>query len=153
MFSAACVRYEMEFLPTLMLLAVIGIFSLERALANRPALRRVVRLGYGLLLTFSVASNLFAGVTINADTHAKLGYAFLQTGRVDEATAHLRKALEIRPSLPSPHNYLGWILLQKGDVDRAINEFQEAVRLKPDDAEARNNRAIVLGVKEASAKP
>jgi hypothetical protein len=48
-------RYEVDFLPALLLLGVVGILGLERALADRPGWRRAARWGYGLLLAFSVA--------------------------------------------------------------------------------------------------
>jgi hypothetical protein len=54
-FSHAAMRYEVDFLPSLLLLAVVGILGLERALAGRLAVRRAARCGWGLLLGFSVA--------------------------------------------------------------------------------------------------
>ena len=70
LFFVACTRYEVEFLPTLVLLAVVGILSLERALAptsesgqaDHPVWRRAVRWGWSLLLGFSVAFNLLVSV-------------------------------------------------------------------------------------------
>jgi len=58
LFCSAISRYEVDFLPSLMLLAVIGILSLERALVDRPVWRLTARLGWGLLLAFSVSFNL-----------------------------------------------------------------------------------------------
>ncbi len=58
----AALRYEVDFLPALLLLAVVGILSLERVLSDRPVWRRSVRWGYGLLLAFSVAFNLLASL-------------------------------------------------------------------------------------------
>lgn len=150
LFFSACARYELEFLPALMLLAVIGVFSLERELENRPLLRRFVRLGYGTLLIFSIAFNLFASAFLAADNHAKTGYAFLQVGRVEEATSQFQKALNIKPSIAEAHNYLGWIYFQKSQFDDAIHEYAEALRLKPDYADARNNLSIALAMKNLS---
>ncbi|MGD1021105.1 MAG: hypothetical protein ABSA12_17510, partial [Verrucomicrobiia bacterium] len=47
LFFVACNRYEVEFLPTLVLLAVVGILGLERTLADRPVWRRAARLIWG----------------------------------------------------------------------------------------------------------
>ena len=60
LFRGVVLRYEVEFLPAAVLLAVVGILGLERALVDRPAWRRVARLGWGLLLGFSVLFNLLA---------------------------------------------------------------------------------------------
>ena len=49
-FFAACIRYEIDFCPALVLLAVVGILGLERALASRPAWRLAARGVWGLLL-------------------------------------------------------------------------------------------------------
>ena len=67
----------MEFLPALVLLAVVGILGLERALAGQPVWRRAVRWGWGLLLGFSVAFNLLASVEHCAEAHYNLGTALL----------------------------------------------------------------------------
>jgi len=54
----ADVRYEVDFLPALVLLAVVGILGIERALADQPAQRRLARWGWGGLLGFSVVFNV-----------------------------------------------------------------------------------------------
>jgi len=74
-------RYELEFLPALVLLAVMGILSLERALTDRLLWRRVARWGWGLLLGFSVAFNLLASIGQCAEAHYNLGNALLQEGK------------------------------------------------------------------------
>ena len=89
LFYGACARYEVDFLPGLVLLAVIGILSLERALAptsesgqaGRPVRRRAVRWGWGLLLGFSVAFNLLAGVEYSAERQTVLGSQLFRAGK------------------------------------------------------------------------
>ena len=88
-FFAACVRYEWEFCPALVLLAVVGILGLERALAGRPAWRRAARWAWGLLLAFSLAFNLLASAIYHAEYHSKLGSLLLERGQVNEAIATL----------------------------------------------------------------
>jgi hypothetical protein len=56
------IRFEVEFLPALGLLAVIGVWSLERALVCQPVWRRAARWGWGILLGFSVVFNLLATI-------------------------------------------------------------------------------------------
>jgi hypothetical protein len=58
LFAGACVRYQVEFVPLLVMLAVWGIFGSERALAAKPCWRNVVRCGWMVALFCSVAVNL-----------------------------------------------------------------------------------------------
>jgi tetratricopeptide (TPR) repeat protein len=96
----AASRYEMEFLPALVLLAAIGILSVERALACQPLHRGLwptVRWGYGLLLAFSVAFNLLASVLLYAQAHDALGMAAQKAGHLQEAIGQYEQALRIKP--------------------------------------------------------
>jgi hypothetical protein len=137
--NSASTRYQMDFVPTLMLLAVVGIFSLERTLASQPARRRAARWAWGLLLAFSLAFNLLASVSPHAEYHSALSMLLAGRGQVNEAIAHLQKALALRPDNAQDHNNLGVVLATKGQTDEAIRQYQEAIRLKPAHAQAHNN--------------
>jgi tetratricopeptide (TPR) repeat protein len=145
-------RYEVEFLPALVLLAVTGILSLERAmaptsesgLAERPVWRRAARWGWSLLLGFSVAFNLLVSVERCAEAHNNWGSVFLQMGRLQEAMAHYEQALRIDPDYVRAHNDLGNALLQAGRAQEAVGHYEQALRIKPDYAEAHNNLGAVL---------
>ena len=56
-----------------------------------------------------------------------------------EAAAHLKEALRLKPDLAEGHCSLGVALFRMGRFDEAVAEYREAVRLKPDLAEAHNN--------------
>jgi tetratricopeptide (TPR) repeat protein len=142
--DSMCMRYEMEFVSPLLLLAAVGVFGLERALAGRPAWRRAARCGWGLLLAFTVAFNLFASYKSNADGHQNFGDALLKTGRVDEAITQFQRSLEMRTDSALTWFSLAEALLQKGSVDEAITEYQKAVQAKPDYALAHNNLGNAL---------
>ncbi len=152
LFYGACARYEVDFLPGLVLLAVIGILSLERALAptsesgqaGRPVRRRAVRWGWGLLLGFSVAFNLLAGVEYSAERQTVLGSQLFRAGKVSEAVGHYQRALRIDPDYAEAHNDLGTVLLQKGRLSDALGQYEQALRIKPDFAEAHNNLGTAL---------
>ncbi len=151
-FFAACARYEVEFRPTLMLLAVIGILGLERTLtwtsetghAWRPAWRRVVRWGYGLLLGFSVAFNLLASLEPSAEAYHNLGIVLRNQGRAAEAVAQYEKALRIDPEFADAHNDLGSALYEIGRREEAVTHYQQALRIKPEFAEAHFNWGVAL---------
>jgi tetratricopeptide (TPR) repeat protein len=85
-----------------------------------------------------------ACTTGNYIAHNNLGFTLLQEGRLDEAIAHLQKALQINPALAGAYNNLGNALLQKGRMDEAIAHFQKALHIKPDYAEAHNNLGYAL---------
>ncbi|MGD0745743.1 MAG: tetratricopeptide repeat protein, partial [Verrucomicrobiota bacterium] len=76
--------------------------------------------------------------------HDSLGIALFQKGNVDEAVAHLQKALEIKPDYALAHNNLGNALLEKGKVDEAIVHYQMALEIEPDYADAHYNLGNAL---------
>jgi hypothetical protein len=57
---AACLRYEVDFVPSLALLAVIGLLGIERVLVRHPVCRWLARLGWGGLLACSVLGSFVA---------------------------------------------------------------------------------------------
>jgi hypothetical protein len=146
LFWAACIRYELEFLPTLVLLAVIGVLSLERALSSTsesgracwPVWRRAVRWGWSLLLGFSVAFNLLASMECCAEAYSNSGVALAQTGKTEDAITHYEQALRIHPDLPEVHYNLGNALAQAGRVPEAIAHYEQALRIKPDFTQAQS---------------
>jgi tetratricopeptide (TPR) repeat protein len=135
-FLATCGRYEVDFLPTLVLLAVIGILGLERAVADRPVWRRAARWGWGMLLAFSVAFNLLAGGEYYAEVQTSLGNQLLQAGKVSEAFGHYQQALRINPDCAEAHESLGSALVQLGRGPEGLAQYEQALRIKPDYAEA-----------------
>jgi len=145
-------RFEVEFLPALVLLAVVGILGLERALAptsesglvERPVWRRAVRWGWSLLLGFSVAFNLFAGTVNYAEAHFHMGNALARAGMLQDAIGHYERALRIKPDFAEAHNNLGVALRQVGRAQEAIGHWEQALRIKPDYAEAHYNLGIAL---------
>jgi hypothetical protein len=146
-FISTTIRYEVEFLPALLLLAVVGILGLERTLADRRAWRRVARWGWGLLLSFSVAFNLLAGVGHYAEAYNNLGAALAQRGKIEEAIAHYRQALRIKPDFAEAHDNLGIALKRMGKVPEAAGHYEQALRIRPDFPGAQNHLAWLLATR------
>jgi tetratricopeptide (TPR) repeat protein len=144
LFYYTSARYEMEFLPALLLLAVIGILGLEYALASRTTRRRAVRWVWGLLLVFSVAFNLLMSVEYHADTHNIWGVELLRAGKVPEAVGEFEQALRLKPDYVQAHINLGNALGQSGRVQEEIEQYEQALRLDPDQAETQYNLGLVL---------
>ena len=152
LFFAVCTRYEVEFLPALVLLAAIGILSVERVLApisesgraNWAVWRRVARWSWSLLLGFSVAFNLLAGVRRSAAVHYDIGAMLDQQGKPQEAMKQYEQTLRFNPDYAEVHNDLAADLIDQGRLQEARAHCEQALRLKPEYAEAHNNLATVL---------
>jgi tetratricopeptide (TPR) repeat protein len=144
LFLSAAFRYEVDFLPTLMVLAVVGILGCERVLVDRPAWRRGARLGWGLLLGFSVAFNLLVTLEYYSYTQNDLGGELSEAGKPAEAAAHFERAVRLKPDYAEAHYSYGAVLQQLGKVPEAVGQYEQALRTKPDYAEAHNNLGIVL---------
>jgi len=140
LFYLNCARYEVDFLPALVLLAVIGILGVERALAGRPRWRLAARAGWGLLLAFSVAFNLLASLDRYAAQRCQLGNVFNASGRIPEAITFYERALLIKPAYVEAHYNLGVVLSKvPGRLQDAAAQYEAVLRLKPDFVEAHWN--------------
>jgi tetratricopeptide (TPR) repeat protein len=60
----------------------------------------------------------------SALAHSKLGFAYLKTGRLDEAIVEFQTALKNEPGEPYSTYYLGLAWLNKEDFEKAINVWQ-----------------------------
>jgi tetratricopeptide (TPR) repeat protein len=136
LFFSANSRYELDFLPTLMLLAVIGILALERTLVGSPVWRCIVRWGWCLLLACSIVFNLLASVEALAEANYFAGNFLVRQGRADEALGYFQKALSLEPKSAAFHGGLGSAFYQDRRFDEAIVQCQEALEINPDFAEA-----------------
>jgi tetratricopeptide (TPR) repeat protein len=128
-FVAANDRYEVEFLPALVLLGVVGILNLEQAPGRR---RWLVRSGWGLLLVFSAGFNLVHAVERRALICNDRGVTFATEHQMAEAIEMYRQATFLAPDYADPHFNLGTALSDQGQLDGALREYQEVLRLKPD---------------------
>jgi tetratricopeptide (TPR) repeat protein len=144
LFFSASSDYEPDFLPPCMLLAVGGIFGLERALTNLPAWRRAARCGWGLLLSYSILFNALATVQAHAAANYFAGNFFLNHGELDEAMEQFQKASSLQPASAGFHYALANALSRAQRVDDAVAEYQKALELKPDYPEADNNLAYTF---------
>ncbi len=144
LYCFGALRYEVDFLPALVLLAVIGILSLERALASQPLWRRVVRWGYGLLLAFSVAVNLLVSVERSAEADNDLGMQLQGSGHVPEAIRHYEQALRLDPDLADAHVNLANALMQSGRIPEAIEHYEQVLWVKPGFSKGHNDFGIAL---------
>jgi tetratricopeptide (TPR) repeat protein len=74
-----------------------------------------------------------------------LGTFLSHTGRLTEAIAQFRRAIEIKPDYALAYNNLGSALTELGRFDEAVSNFQRAVKIQPDFVEVYGNLGTVLG--------
>lgn len=92
------------------------------------------------------------GAAFLKDDHYGIGYCLAQLGRLDEAEAHYRKALELKPDYAMAHNDLGNIALLRGDLREAEKRYSKALESAPDYTVARENLARTRARLAASAQ-
>jgi len=80
----------------------------------------------------------------NARARNNLGDALYDAGRLDDAIAQLRTALELDPTYVDAHNNFGRALLAQGRYQEAEAHLREALRLDPSSAHAENNLGVTL---------
>jgi tetratricopeptide (TPR) repeat protein len=141
LFFGAGSGHESDFLPTLMLLAAIGILGVEHVTMGKGKWSLMARGGWLVLLAYSVLFNVFASLESRAVTKSFNGNFFLNQGRVDEATVQYDQSLTLWPGYSAANCGLGSVYLQQGRLDQAIDQYEKAVQTDPHFMEARNNLA------------
>jgi tetratricopeptide (TPR) repeat protein len=144
LFCGACLRYELDFAPALVLLAAVGILGLEHTLAGQPFWWRIARLGWGLALAFSVVFNLLASVERQAEAYSCWGRTLFIRGQTAEAIVQFRQALKVRPDNALDHDQLGVALLRTGQLDEAETQLRRALEILPDFVESREDLGFLL---------
>jgi len=134
---------------------VVGAVAAMHAAAGRRGLVALLALAAGLgALTvrrnrdyrseFAVWSDVVAKWPDNARAQLRLGILLFDGGRIDEAIAHYRRALQTEPDNPDALRSLGHALYDSGRLADAIDCYRAALRLRPDLAEVHNNLGIAL---------
>ncbi len=72
-----------------------------------------------------------AAVTPSARAHLHWGRTLIREGKPNEAIAHLRESLRLRPGYVFARFDLGVALEAQGDLPGAIDEYREVLRVKP----------------------
>lgn len=76
--------------------------------------------------------------------HSNLGNVWKALGRLAEAEACYRKALDLKPDYADAHNNLGTVRHAQGRLDEAAKHYRQALRVAPDNAEAHDNLGTTL---------
>jgi tetratricopeptide (TPR) repeat protein len=137
-------RYRYPLVPFLVLFAAAGVASARRFFRATPlpvAVCAVITVGAA-----AVVANrpLLSPDLMRAISEHNLGAALQEAGRLDDAAAHYRRALDIRPDYAPAHNNLGVVLRAQGQLPGAIDQYEQALRLYDDYPTARHNLANAL---------
>jgi Tfp pilus assembly protein PilF len=63
-----------------------------------------------------------------AEAYTFRGWAYHSMGRIDDAVAECRKAIEVDPDFGNPYNDIGAYLIDKGQLDEAVEWLEKAKR-------------------------
>ena len=80
---------------------------------------------------FQAAINLYSRsieLCPTAEAYTFRGWAYHFLGRIDDAIAECRKAIEVDPDFGNPYNDIGSYLIAKGDLDNAVEWLERAKR-------------------------
>jgi tetratricopeptide (TPR) repeat protein len=111
------------------------------------------------------AAEFQAILDVNPDEAARQGLAELGTAQriiaadllrrehVDEAVAHAREAVRLRPTEADAHATLGSALAAQGQPDEAIVQFREALRIDPGEQEAQSGLVAALNQPRTGRRP
>jgi Tfp pilus assembly protein PilF len=130
-FYGTCNRYQIEFVPALVLLAAVGLFALEAGLAGNRVGLRLARLGSGAALVFSIAFNLLMGAERRAQSLTFEGAMMVHANRVPEALPLLEQATRLKPGLGSAQMMLALAYGLEGRRADVTERVGEAVRRNP----------------------
>jgi tetratricopeptide (TPR) repeat protein len=131
-FLASQVYYEMDFLPPLVVLAFIGFLGLDRALVHSQSHRHIFRLGWCLLLGYSLVFNLFTNVKAHTLSCYSAGYGLLNGHQPDAAIPYLQNAISLEPRVAMYHDRLAQAYAKTSQPDEKIlSELRSALKIDP----------------------
>ena len=65
-----------------------------------------------------------------AEAYTYLGWAYRYQGKLDEAIAECKKAIQIDPEFGNPYNDIGAYLIEKGKYDEALRWLERALHTR-----------------------
>lgn len=146
-------RYRYPLVPFLVLFAAAGLATRRQTFRARPVSRIVPVLAAISAVAILTNWPLLSPDLMRAITEHNLGSALQEQDRPDEAAAHYRRAIEIRPDYAPAHNNLGVVLRAQGRLNEAIAHYEQALRLHPGYPNAHYNLAnarLVQGKHDAA---
>jgi tetratricopeptide (TPR) repeat protein len=131
LFAGACLRYQVDFVPALMLLAMGGVLGLERDLTAKPWWRGVGRCVWIGALLFSVMVNLLMSCKVEARQRFLYGLDQHAQSQLKEAISSLQESLRMDPSYAAIHCDLAIFLVEAGRLPEAIDQYEQTLGINP----------------------
>jgi Tfp pilus assembly protein PilF len=63
-----------------------------------------------------------------AEAYTFLGWTYRYQGKIEEAIAECKKAIQIDPEFGNPYNDIGAYLIEKGEYDEALSWLERALQ-------------------------
>ncbi len=98
------------------------------------------------LRSLDAAQRALALDPMSTEPFLAMGNVAGKTGRRQTAAALLRRAIELRPSLATAHQWLGTTLVEMGNVEEGIASLQRATELDPRSLIVASNLASMLSI-------
>ena len=134
LFSSAYVRYELDFLPALVLLSILGMLGLRRALANSTGWKRVARWSCCLLPAGSTLFCVLASVEGHAESDYYAGGFFTNHKEEDKAMKYYQSAVALEPGSAWFQSGMGIAYENSDQLDLAAKQYRQALRMDPHDS-------------------
>ena len=137
-------RYRFPLVPLLMLFAAAGLAALPDIVRMR-AVPGGMKTVAAIAVMAAIANwPLLNEAFMRAVTENNLGVALQGEGRLDDATAHYRRAIAFRPDYAPAYSNMGTALRAQGRHEEAVHAYEQALKLQPDFAGAHYNLANLL---------
>ena len=131
------VRHALNWAPLVAIIAWLGLTEAKADTRDRSELE--------------IAHALVAAIPDSAGAHSQLGEALTEIGRLEEAEAAFRRALELQPSAEGHYGFAR-VWAEEGDRDKELFHLEETLRLEPDHARAHNDLSLVWAERGDFAK-
>jgi tetratricopeptide (TPR) repeat protein len=89
---------------------------------------------------------------MQAEVYQLLGQLSLDGKEFERGIQHLRRAIEIKPSLVSAYYLIGNAYIAQNKIDQAMDEYQKIIEKNPSDAGAHTILGVLYNQKQAYAK-
>jgi tetratricopeptide (TPR) repeat protein len=144
LYFTTCVRYQMEFVPVLVLLAAIGFLVIASASEpGRPLLQGLLGAS-ACAAAASIAFNLLTAINLRGDADAWHGIILMRSGQYDQAIEWYRRSRRLQSDNIFAQLGMADSFEREGKFAEAGLEFQRAIVLLPNAPEQHLNYAYCL---------